>query len=154
MKKGAVLSVVCSVLFVALSAQIQAQSNQIVDEVLQAEAISYGNAAYLVLVAAQMAPEEISPEEALRQPVVSSWRMEEKTSGDPVTLGEYSFMLLKTFELKGGLLYRIFPGPRYASRELAYRRIILGSKDPRRHVPGEEALRLLAQVIEWKEKAR
>jgi hypothetical protein len=148
------LTVVCFVLFVALSAQIQAQSNQILDEVLQAEATSYGDAAYLVLVAAGIVPEETGPEEALRQPVVSSWKIEEKTSGDPVSLGEYSFMLMKTFELKGGLLYRIFPGPRYASRELAYRRIILGSKDPRRHVPGEEALRLLAQVIEWKEEAR
>lgn len=153
MKKCTVLTVIFVVLFVALSAQIPAQSNQIVDEVLQAEAISYGYAAYLVLVAAQIVPEDTSPEEALRQSVVSSWKMEGKTSSDPVNLGEYSFMLMKTFELKGGLLYRIFPGPRYASRELAYRRIILGSKNPRRHVPGEEALRLLAQVIEWKEEA-
>jgi len=153
MKKSTVLSVVCFSL-IGLCTHIQAQSNQIVDEVLQAKALSYGQAAYLVLVAAQMLPEATSPEEALRQSVVSSWGIEEKTAADPVSIGEYSFMMMKTFELQGGLLYRIFPGPRYASRELVYRGFILERKDPGRYVPGEEALRLLAHVIEWKEESQ
>lgn len=152
MTKTEVFGVVCC-LFFCLSVTGHAQSSQIVDEILEEEAISYGQAAYLVLTAAGIVQDTVSPEQALIQPVVPSWKLETKSAADPVRLGEYCFMMMKTFELQGGLLYRIFPGPRYASRELAYNGYIKGSRDPGRHVPGEEALRLLAHVLERKEES-
>ena len=40
-------------------------------------------------------------------------------SGQAVNLGEYPFLLMQAFELPGELMYRMAPGPRCATREIA-----------------------------------
>ncbi len=55
---------------------------------------------------------------------------------------------MRALELKGGLFYGMIPGPRYAARELAYRRLVNGKAHPGRIVSGEEGLRLLGAALE------
>jgi hypothetical protein len=62
-------------------------------------------------------------------------------------MGELSYLLMGAFDLKGSFLYRMFPGPRYAFRELSYRRIIAGGADPSRFVSGDYFLRILGNVL-------
>jgi hypothetical protein len=45
-------------------------------------------------------------------------------------------------------MYALIPGPRYAYRELRYRRILEGRIDPAQRVSGERLLRLLNKVLE------
>ena len=127
-----------------------AQSNQLLDEILEAPAVTYGQAAYLVLTAVQKLPESSTPAEAAEALAGAGWRLKVRPADEPITLGDYSFLLMQAFELSGGMFYSLFPGPRYATRELAYRRLIPGKAYPGKAVTGEEAVRLLGAVMELK----
>ena len=128
-----------------------AQSNQLLDQILDTPHLSFGQAAYLALAAAQKLPDSAAPAQAAEAIPGTGWKVRLRGPDDPVTLGEYSFLLARAFELKGGLFYRLFPGPRYAARELAYRRFIRGNGSPYRTLSGEEALGILQRLLDWKE---
>jgi hypothetical protein len=127
-----------------------AQSNAILDQILENPRLNYGQAAYLVLTASGKLPESVAPAAAADALEGLGWRIEARAAEDPVSLGEYSWLLMRALELKGGVFYHLFPGPRYAARELAYRRLIQGKAHPGRPVGGEEAVRLLAGALELK----
>jgi hypothetical protein len=129
---------------------LSAQSNQLLDQILEQPKVSFGQAAYLVLTAVQKLPETASPEQAADALTSSGWKAKVRPAGEPVTLGEYSYLLMQAFGLKGGLFYRLFPGPRYAARELAFRKWITGKAYPDRAVSGEESVRMLGRVMESK----
>jgi hypothetical protein len=133
---------------------LAAQSNELLDQILDQPELSFGQAAYLVLTATQKLPEESSPEQAAEALAASGWKVKVKTAGQSITLGEYSYLLMQAFALKGGLFYRLFPGPRYASRELVYRAWITGKVYPGRKLSGEEAVRMLGKVMEAREGGR
>jgi hypothetical protein len=56
---------------------------------------------------------------------------------------------MKSFGLKGGILYTLFPGPRYACRELAYLRIIRDGGDPETHLNGGQFLQILGNTLTY-----
>jgi hypothetical protein len=128
-----------------------AQSNSILDQMLESTRLSYGQAAYLALTASQRIPDSAETSQAAEALSGTGWKVRPRGADDPVTLGEYSFLLMRAFELKGGLFYRMIPGPRYAARELAYLRFIRGSGSPYRTLSGEEALGVLQRLLDWKE---
>ncbi|MGA2380130.1 MAG: hypothetical protein ABSG85_12580 [Spirochaetia bacterium] len=145
-------------LMLALSAigvpLLTAQSNEVLDAVLGEATLSYGNAAYLVGTASGRFPETITPAEAAP-------RLEQEGLGrpglgptDPVTLGDFSYMLTRAFGIHGGIMYWVLPSPRYATRELAYLGIISGPAKPGMPLSGERALRILEQMLHRKEAAR
>ena len=69
-------------------------------------------------------------------------------AGDPVRLDELAFLLARAFGFKGGIMYSLFPGPRYAYRYLAYRGILGGRVDPAQSVSGERLLHFLGRILE------
>jgi len=125
------------------------QSNQLLDQVLENPRLSFGQAAYLVLTAAQKLPDSATTAQAAEALSAQGWKVRTRGADDPVTLGEYSYLLMQAFELPGGLFYRMFPGPRYAARELAFRRWISGKAFPNRAISGEEGVRLLGDVMDF-----
>ena len=139
------------ILWAAAGLPAAAQSNELLDQILDSPSLSFAQASYLALAAAQRLPDSATPEEAAEAAAGTGWKLRPHGAGDPVTLGEYSFLLMKAFELKGGLFYRLLPGPRYAARELAYRRLLRGSGSPYRTLSGEEALGVLQRLLDWKE---
>jgi hypothetical protein len=124
-----------------------AQSNDLLDRILVEERLSYASAAYLLAVATGKAPEDASPEQAMSRAEQAGFGYEGMGSGQPLTLGQYSYMLMRAFELPGGIMYRILPGPRYAAREMAYTRVIEGMAIPGMAVSGNEALRMLERML-------
>jgi hypothetical protein len=58
---------------------------------------------------------------------------------------------MEAFDIPGGLMYRIAPGPRYAVRQLRFRRILLERIDATEEISGLQALRLIGNAIEWTE---
>jgi hypothetical protein len=133
---------------------LAAQSNQLLDQILDQPELSFGQAAYLVLTATQKLPDEAGPEQAAEALADSGWKVKVRPADTPITLGEYSYLLMQAFALKGGLFYRLFPRPRYAARELAYRAWITGKAYPGRTLSGEEAVRMLGKVMEAREGGR
>ena len=140
--------------FVLLGAgvNISAQSNEVLDALLEEETTSFGQAAYLVLTASARISDDTTPAEAAAEIAGQGWTVPARAAEEPLTLGEYSFLLMQAFELKGGVMYRIIPGPRYAGRELAYLQFIKGNTSPYRTFSGEEAIGILGRLMEWKEE--
>ncbi|MDR0402064.1 MAG: hypothetical protein LBH35_00585, partial [Treponema sp.] len=66
-----------------------------------------------------------------------------------IKLGQLSFLIMKAFNMKSGFCYALFPGPRYAYRELVYRKIVQGRNDSSLSVSGERLLLILGRVLDY-----
>ena len=149
-----ILGLLLSLFFTLISGSITltAQSNQFVDELLAEERATFGRTVYLTLLAVNLVTEDTSIEESLTVLQKRGWGIKLRASESPINLGEYSLLLMKAFNIPGGLFYHIFTGPRYACRELAYLGFIKGNSSPFRDVSGEEVLQMLGYVLEWREE--
>ncbi len=134
------------------AASLAAQSNQAIDRLLDEKQASFGDAAYVILSAVGYVPEDATPEDAAS--AVSERKLLPKTPSptDPVTLGDVCYLIMETQGIGGGLFYTLFPGPRYAARELASQGLVKGYAHPNRAVSGEEVMWILGAVLDRKEK--
>lgn len=130
------------------------QSNELIDTLLDEQSAGFGNTAYMVLSAASIIDESSTIQDAVDILSGDDWKnFEGKKTEDPVTLGEYSYMLMESFGIQGGIMYRLLPGPRYAVRELKYMGFV-DDTDASKPVSGEEVIRILGYVLEWKEAGK
>ncbi len=130
---------------------LSAQSNIVIDKLLNEDIADWGKTSYMVLSASGIVNENAAIPEVLTKLEKQQWKLPSKESEDSITLGEYSYMLMKAFDISGGIMYKILPGPRYAARELDYLKFIDNNKSPYRTLSGEEVLRIMGRVMEWKE---
>ena len=152
MRKIRVTSIALCLFWASLSAQLFAQSNRLIDEMLLEEKASFGKSVFLVLSAAGLVPESASVAEALSFLQGTGWRVRQKGDDAPIKLGECSFVIMRSFQIPGGLFYNIFPGPRYAARELKYLRFYTGRYDAGRVLSGDEVLGILGRALAWQEE--
>ncbi len=131
---------------------LSAQSNALIDDFLAEESASFGKAVYFVMAASAIIAEDSSLEGAVNALGARGWLVKDKKPDEPITLGEYSLLIMKALDIHGGIMYRIFPRPRYAARELDYLGFIVGKSHPGRSISGEEALRMLGRILEWREE--
>lgn len=129
-----------------------AQSNEFLDQVLSEEELSYGSASYLVLASAGLIDADATAEDAVAHLEREGMGLPGKTAETPLTIGEYSYLLMQVYGLSGGMLYRIVPGPRYASRELSHRGIIQGRAYPGMSISAERGMRILGRVLQLDER--
>jgi len=149
MKKSGVFLV----LLLSMSLPLAAQSNQLLDQLLDQPAAQFGDVVYMTLTAAKLLPETATPEQALETLQQQDWKVQILPAEAPIPLGDYAYLLMKAFKLSGGLFYSLFPVPRDACRELGYLKIITADARPNRNVSGEEAVRILGNVMARKEGA-
>ncbi|MFW6250546.1 MAG: hypothetical protein ACOC47_05515 [Alkalispirochaetaceae bacterium] len=143
MNRPALVFVLLFVLAVALSAQ----SNQLVDRMLGDEAADTADAAYMALLSADMIEETASPQEALSLARERGWLAQEADGGDPTTFGTFVYMLMEAHGEAGGVMYRIFPGPRYAAKEAAFQNWTVQRRGSGEVISGEVALRVLGNFL-------
>ena len=127
-----------------------AQSNELIDRLLEQPQASFGAAAYLVLAASGALDPDATEQQALESLSEKGWKLRAAQAEEPIRLGEFCFLIMEAFEEKGGLMYRLFPGPRYAVRELAYRELVHGKVHSRRLPSGQEVLQILAGYLDQK----
>ena len=108
------------------------------DVVLEKSELSYAEAARFVLAA----------EDGFDRAMSNGWLPKGAEPGGAIKLGELSFLIMKTFDMKGGLMYMILPGPRYAFRSMVSRSFIQGAADPAMKVSGERFLLILGNVLD------
>jgi hypothetical protein len=128
-----------------------AQSNEVLDRILAEEQLTYASAAYLLLVATGKAAEETSPQQAVSLAEQEGIALKGVRPAEGLSIGQYSFMLMRAFQLPGGIMYRIVPGPRYAAREMDYAGVIQGPAVPGMALSGNEAVRMLERVLHRRE---
>jgi hypothetical protein len=126
-----------------------AQQFEVIQELRSADEVGYREAAYAVLVSSGELPDSARPDAALNDRLRRLLGWEERPTDGPVSVAEFSFLVMEGFDIPGGLLYRIAPGPRYAIRELRFRRIVLERLNGPSPIRGPEALRILGKAVEW-----
>lgn len=150
-EKGAAVKkpVIFLVLLVSAILRVTAQSNTVLDQLLDQPQASFANVVYMTLSAAKLLPDTATPDQALQSLQQQNWNIKILPADAPISLGDYSFLLMKAFKLSGGIFYSLFPGPRYACRELGYLKIIPTDARPLRSISGEEAVRILGNVMAY-----
>jgi hypothetical protein len=134
-------------LFLFSLASLSAQTAAELERILALPALTYGDAARFVLGAAGLAAADDSAEAAYRFAADNNWLSKE--AADPLNLGDLSLLIMKAFGMKGGLMYAIFPGPRYAYRELVYRKIIAGRSFSTMPVSGRRFFQILSRALDY-----
>lgn len=152
MKKKIILIVILGVLFILPVADVFAQSNQVIDALLLEERATFQNSVYLILSVAGIIPEEATGEEAVEALKQTDWKIKIKGPDEPIRLGTYSLLLMKAFNIKGGIFYTLFPSPRYASRELGYKGYIKKGVKAGRYLTGRDAIKIMGRVVRAQEQ--
>jgi hypothetical protein len=121
-----------------------------IEKLLDAEEITCSQAAYCVLAAALENPPP-NPEAAFALARENGWLPAKAEGSSNITLGGLSLLLMKAFNQRlaqaGGLMYRLFPGSRYAHRAMANQGFIEGRAYPGQNVSGGQFLRILERII-------
>ena len=140
--------VLAVVMMLALSAAspLLAQSNEDVDRLLDQDRATFADAAYFIFLAAGIADETESPAQFFARTDWSQWGLQPAAADEPIRFGQFSYLLMQAFELPGGVMYRLAPGPRYAAREVVHRGHTRGSQASGRSMSGDEVLRIVGSV--------
>jgi hypothetical protein len=133
-----------------LTGSLQAQTAERLDAILDAAEVSYAMAAFVALPAAGLIDGEGGPEAAFAEAAARNFLPRNAEAAGIIRLGELSFLIMQAFGMRSGFMYALFPGPRYAYRELVYRRLIQGRNDPALGVSGERLLRIIGRVLDYR----
>lgn len=137
-------------LFLGCSAILAAQSNDFIDSVIDKEAISVQEAAYLILVASDNLADDADAARAFEMLEQLGWARGGLIAENVIHYGEFCYLLMNSFGIKGSFLYQLFPGPRYAYRELRHQLVVQGSADPWMPVSGVKAMRMIGRTFDIK----
>lgn len=142
-KKCCCLLAAC--LFLAVPLTLFAQTAERIDGLLETNAVSYGQAAQFILEAADISPADINA--AMEQ----KWLPKNAEADADARLDGISLLIVRAFDIKGGLMFSLFKNPHYAYRELVYRGVIQGRSDPEMAVSGNELLFLINRMLSLQE---
>lgn len=134
-----------------LAAQTPPTDDQIIDTLLAENPLTWDNAVWLVARSSGLVDEGLTPAQASERAAIAGWGDKPAGTGTAVTLAQYSYLLVKALKIPGGLFYSLAPGPRYAYRELVFRKLVPGTLQPDSTLSGENALRYLQNAQKWKE---
>jgi len=126
---------------------VSAQTAAELETVLGTQNLTCAQAAGFVLAAAADTAVNNTSKEAFEQAITKGWFPQGTAPEENITLGRLSFLIMKAFNIKGGIMYTFFPGPRYAFRAMVSRSYIQGSADPAMKVNGERFLHILGKVL-------
>ena len=127
-----------------------AQTAAEMETLLNTQAVTYAQAARFVLQAADAAT-IAHPAEAFRFAQENDWLPKDVSPDTAARLDGISLLFMRSFDLKGGLLYSFFKTPHYAYRELVYRSAIQGRVDPQMAVSGYQLIFITNRILESKE---
>jgi hypothetical protein len=126
---------------------LPAQSTAVeIETLLSTDAVTYAAAARFLLEASETMKTS-NPEEAFNYAVEQNWLPKTAAANDPARLDAISLLLMRSFNIKGGLLFSITKNSHYAYRELVYKKIIQGRTDPSIKLSGERLLLITGRIL-------
>ena len=152
-KRYLIILAACFLFFT--TAFLPAQTAVELEAILETQALSSGQAAYFVLASLNDSSTwsnefaiASSPEKAFELAMSNRWFRKGTTPDKKITLGTLSFLMMKAFGIKGGMMYSLLPGPHYSYRTMVSRSLIQGTADPAMNVSGERFLLILGNVLD------
>ncbi len=134
------------------SSSLFAQSNDQIDRLLGEEKTTVSTASLLILVSAALIDENSDSQAAVNYINEKKWYKTEIKGDKVLTAGDASYLFMKAFSIKGGLMYKMVPGPRYAVREMKYLDILDKRTETGMVMSGEDFLVFLSEALSWKEE--
>ncbi len=135
-----------------LISAVSAQDMARFSEILKSKSVTYGQSAYLAAVYAGAVSEEATDEEAFNALKKSGLIRRAAKINDSITLGDYSYLIMKSLNMSGGLFYTIFDSPRYAVKELKANGVLPPNADPSFTLKGNDAMSILSNCVELVEE--
>jgi len=120
---------------------------------LEQDQVSYRDAALLVLEAAGHleSAKQTSADDAFSFAMERGWLPKNAAPDGAARLNGIALLLMRSFGLKGGVMYSLAKNPHYSYRELVYKNIIQGKTDPKMLVPGDKFLILINRLLALEE---
>jgi hypothetical protein len=131
-------------------ALLSAQTAAEMETLLNTDAVTYAQATRFVLQAADAAT-ITSPAEAFKFAQEKDWLPKGVSPETPARLDGISLLFMRSFGIKGGILYAFTKNPHYAYRELVYRQAIQGKTDPHMAVSGYQLIFITNRILESNE---
>lgn len=129
---------------------VSAQSNDLLDDLLAQDPAQLGITSYLILAASDHISSNDSPSIAFQKAQELNLIKKTDSEESKVRADTLSLMLMKALEIQGGIMYRVFPTPRFAYKHLVYLGYISDAAGPARIVAGDEVVRVLGYLLEYK----
>jgi outer membrane protein OmpA-like peptidoglycan-associated protein len=120
------------------------------DELLDSREITWAQACRFVLPASGALGENTTAPAAFAAAREKGWLPKGAAAEGPVNLGGLSFLIMQSFSIRGSSLYALFPGPRYAYRQLDYLGLLPGLRDPALKVSGERLVQILGRLLDYR----
>ena len=138
-------------LFIAFTAFLPAQTASEIEKLLDTKALCYEDAVLFILLAADI-PDAVNSvsfgsSEAFRLARDRQWLPKKAAPGNEARLDGISLLIMRAFDMKGGLFFTLFKNPHYAYRELVYREVIQGKADPGMEVSGVNLLFFINRIF-------
>ena len=138
---------------------LHSQTALVIEEILNMQEVSMQQAAWLVLEAANTSysanipysADTSSQIDAFRYAIEQNWLPGMAEGGDIIRFDQLSYLIMRAFDIRGGIFYSIFRNPHYAYRELVYRNIIFGRTYPGMAVSGYTMLYVVNRVLSYRE---
>ena len=141
MKKYLFILAVCLIPAALVFSQTAAE----IERLLDTDSVTYEQAAWFVLRAADV--EVFNPMGAFSQAADWKWLPGKAGPSDKAALSGVSLLVMRAFNLKGGLFYSLAKNPHYAYRELIYKGVIQGRADSDMEVSGDLLLFMINEVL-------
>lgn len=137
-------------LFVFCAGNLSAQSTaEEIETLMSTGAVTYAAAARFLLQASDTSIPDNN--EAFNYATQQKWLPKKAVGDKTARLDAICLLLMRSFNIKGGLFYSITKSPHYAYRELVHKRIIQGRTDPAMQVSGEQLLFITGRVLSQQE---
>jgi hypothetical protein len=119
------------------------------EQLLNTGEITCAQAAYFTLSQALENPPP-EPLAAFRYASEQGWFPKNAEAAEHIRMGRLSLLMVRAFDLSGGLMYQLFPNSRYAYREMTSHGFIDCRSYPGLKVSGKSFLFILGRLIEYK----
>lgn len=135
--------ILTSVLLLLLFASVHAQSADVITDILNTKEVTFGQVCYMAAVQQNYIEDTASYSEAIEVLYRKGQIPKIVYEGTVVPMANLAYIYSNMWDVKGGLLYKIFHGaPRYAFKQLKADGVIPANADPSTIVSGAEALNI------------
>ena len=131
-------------LVLLLTAPVYSQTAVKLEALMNEKAVTWTQAAAFVLEAADI--EAANAEDAFKLAAERKWLPANAKADGKASLNGTALLLMKAFDIKGGIFYSISKSPHHAYRELVYKEVIRGT-DPDANVSGPELLLMIGRIL-------
>lgn len=128
------------------TALLSAQTAAELEDLLNIKEITWAEAAYFTLASSADAVPRQTAFQVVRE---RGWLPKNAEAEEKARLGGLSLLLMNSFNMPGGLMYRLFHNARYAYREMKTLGFIRGRSYPANTVSGAEFLQILGELLSY-----